>query len=171
MLLSLLSLPSSRFTSNTYTTGATASNILALTIAREYITIFIKEKQGFPNYSVAESGMGGIEIDIFSAGAHNSISKSAAILGIGRSNVHEILRKEDELEMCAFDLIELEKRLKMNVELGRGSIVISSFGEVNTGGFTPDTIELRRLCDGYNAWFHIDAGSYFFLFFLVDFNF
>lgn len=171
MLLSLLSLPSSRFTCNTYTTGATASNILALSIAREYITIAIKASQGLLNYSVAESGMGGIEIDIFCAGAHSSIAKSAAILGIGRCNVHEVLQEVDENEMCAFDLVELERRLKENVEKGRGSIIISSFGEVNTGGFTPNTKELRKLSDDYNAWFHIDAGQsllshqFFFFFF------
>lgn len=159
MLLDLLSLSRTKFTSNTFTTGATASNILGLSLAREYVVnkVLSHTSPSEVPWSVAEDGMTGISIDVFCAGAHTSIAKAASFVGIGRSNTHELSILSDD-QMCAFDLVELERRLKENVGK-RGSVVVSSFGEVNTGGFTPNTKEIRRLCDQYDAWLHIDAGT------------
>lgn len=126
MLLSLLSLPPSRFTSNTFTTGATASNVLGLSLGREHTIASVYRRQGKPDWSVAEDGFGGVEVDVFGARAHLSLAKAASIVGIGRRNVHEVLKAG---ELAAFDLEELEKRLKENVGK-RGSIVVTSFGEV-----------------------------------------
>lgn len=163
MLLELLSLSPTRFSSNTFTTGATASNLLGLTLGREYTVSKVKERNGFTAWSVSENGFGGIEVDVFCAGAHASVAKAASIAGIGRANTSEILSSNLE-EPCAFDLEVLEKRLLENVGK-RGSIVVSSFGEVNTGGFTPNSAELRKLCDQYDAWLHCDAGEFHAVFF------
>lgn len=141
--------------------GATASNILAISIAREYLISSIQRvKHNIPNYSVSDSGTANISISIFTAGAHSSIAKSASILGIGKNNVEEITTQSED-EMCEFDLVELERRMKSNWENGVGSIVVSSFGEVNTGGFTSNTKKLRDLCDEFGGWLHIDAGKWF----------
>lgn len=164
MLLDLLSLSPDRFTSNTFTTGATTSNLLGLTLGREFTLARIQRRRGVPSpsglpeWSVGEDGFGGIEVDVFTAGAHASIAKTASLCGIGRRNVHELVDL-DPAQPCAFNLAVLEERLKDNVVKGRGSIVVTSFGEVNSGGFTPFTAKIRQLCDENSAWLHIDAGE------------
>jgi len=50
--------------------------------------------------------------------------------------------------------------MKSNKAQGKGSIVVVGFGEVNTGGFTPQVPALRALCDSYDGWLHIDGGMF-----------
>ncbi|GAA6009859.1 hypothetical protein JCM10207_002136 [Rhodosporidiobolus poonsookiae] len=157
--LSLLSLSPTVFTHNTFTTGATASNILGLSLGRDWTVARIKHEQGFPDWSVPEDGFGGVEVDVFVADAHASVRKAAALAGIGRRNVINLgdVEKEANSLLVCFDLDKLEQRLSENMQKSRASIVASSFGEVNTGGINSDTPRLRELCDKYNAWLHIDA--------------
>ncbi|KAL8287638.1 hypothetical protein RQP46_003496 [Phenoliferia psychrophenolica] len=162
MLLSLLSLPPKLFTANTFTTGATASNLLGLVLGREHSIARVQRHRGVASpsglseWSVAEDGFGGIDVDVFHAGAHASVTKTASLAGIGRRNVHDLTDLEDASQPCAFNLEQLEERLKANVGK-RGSVVVSSFGEVNSGGITPFSERIRELCDQYNAWLHCDA--------------
>ncbi|GAA5964832.1 hypothetical protein JCM21900_001460 [Sporobolomyces salmonicolor] len=158
-LLSLLSLSPSAFTQNTITTGATASNLLGLSLGRDYSISAVKYRQGVASWSVPEQGFGGVGVDVFIADAHASVKKAAALCGIGRASVVELgdEAKERQGMIGCFDLEELERRLKANWELGRGSIVATSFGEVNTGAINSDTPQLRALCDKYSAWLHVDA--------------
>ncbi|KAK4330870.1 Pyridoxal phosphate-dependent transferase [Rhodotorula toruloides] len=153
-LLQLLSLPSSAFTQNTLTTGATASNVLGLALGRDFSIASIKSAQGHPGWSVSEDGMGGVEVDVFVVDAHASVRKAAALTGLGRKSVVECGR---EGESGLFDLGVLEERLRRNWEVGRGSIVSVSFGEVNTGYISPQTPSLRTLCNTYHTWLHLDA--------------
>ncbi|GAA5873163.1 hypothetical protein JCM1840_005589 [Sporobolomyces johnsonii] len=158
-LLSLLSLPPSIFTQNIITTGATASNLLGLSLGRDYTISAVKYRQGVESWSVPEQGFGGVGVDVFIADAHASVKKAAALCGIGRANVIELgdEAKERQSMIGCFDLEALERRLRENWEEGRGSIVATSFGEVNTGAINSDTPQLRSLCDKYYAWLHIDA--------------
>ncbi|GAA6061491.1 hypothetical protein JCM10212_000195 [Sporobolomyces blumeae] len=153
-LLSLLSLPRSMFTQNTLTTGATASNVLGLGLGRDFVVSRLKSLQGFDHWSVPEDGFGGIDVDVFVADAHASVKKATAIVGIGRSNVVELAHPT---HAAHFDLEELERRLSENERIGKGSIVCTSFGEVNTGIIASDTPAVRLLCDRYSAWLHCDA--------------
>lgn len=166
LVLDLLSIPRSTYPSKTITTGATSSNILGLALGRQAVISRIKsasssssfntspsssthhsssdQKNRETAHSVAEDGFGGIEIDIFCAGAHASIRKAASIVGIGRSRVVELIKKsgsssseiienDDEgRDVVAFDLFELEKRMKLARDEGRGVIVCPAYGEVNT---------------------------------------
>lgn len=92
-------------------------------------------------YSVADHGFGGVEIDIFCAGAHASIKKAASIVGIGRSRVIEVLGDaksegyEEGRDLVGFDLEMLEKKLGEARKAGRGVIVCPAYGEVNTVSF------------------------------------
>ena len=126
--------------------------------------------------------MGGVEVDIFVADAHASVRKAAALAGLGRRSVVQVgdAAAEREGRLVSMDLVELERRLRENEERGRGSIVVTSFGEVNTGcvplsldprlvpadarppshprsAINADTPAVRALCDRYGAWLHIDA--------------
>lgn len=131
-LLSLLSLPADVFTHNTFTTGATASNILALATARDAVVARVQARRGHASWSVPEQGTAGVLVDVFVALAHASVAKSVSIVGIGRANVHD-LADYDSAMPCDFRLDELERRLRSNQVNARGSVVVLSAGEVNTG--------------------------------------
>jgi len=56
------------------------------------------------------------------------------------------------------DLLELEMHLSSSSDTAKTGFIISpSFGEVNTGQFTPHMRTIRDLCDKYRAWIHVDA--------------
>ena len=130
----------------TITTGATASNILGLACAREKVIANVTKD------SVSESGRG--NASVFCAGGHSSVSKACSILGIGRRHCFDLTSPDHP---SAFNVQELEKHLSLNKIVRDGSIIVATFGEVNTGTFTPQISEISRLCKLYKAWLHIDA--------------
>lgn len=170
MLCELLSLPVEDFT-GTITTGATASNILGLACGREVVLKEAMRRRGHPNWSLAEEGWGEDEeeevvvarVDVFCAYPHASVKKAAAILGIGRSRIRDLSTKpasnshDDSMAVLDLDLELLETRLRQNHQAKRGSMVLLTMGEVNTGALTAQTPAVRKLCDQYGAWLHIDA--------------
>ena len=117
-------------------------------------------------YSYAQDGppqipnLTGPPIVILSLHPHFSIAKAAALVGLGSGPriIHSLPpQRDDEL---AFDLEVLESRLKEEKEAGRGVIVCYGLGEVNTGSFGRGLDDVARLCRGYGAWLHVDAGKY-----------
>jgi len=129
----------------TITTGATAGNILGIACAREEVIYKLLGKRP----SLTGEG----RVRVLCAGAHSSISKACSILGVGRDNIRSPSCSE---HAASFSITCLEKELKSKRE-NFGSIVIATFGEVNTGGFTRDIEQVSVLCERYNAWLHIDA--------------
>ena len=99
-------------------------------------------------------GVRGRNIWVLSAGAHSSVSKACSIVGIGREFLKDMT---SSLHASAFDLLQLEMTLRDDVSDNGGAIVVATFGEVNSGAFTPNIAEISRLCKQYNAWLHIDA--------------
>ncbi len=148
--------------SGTFTTGATASNVLGLALGREsVINAAVKSRGG--GKTVGEDGLlkacraAGIEdINIYTTKAHSSLGKAASLVGIGRGNVRDV---GTGIEGLSFDFRKLEMGLKQDRQ---AAIVAVSCGEVNTGSFATDgrpTIgRLRALCDKYHAWLHVDGG-------------
>jgi glutamate/tyrosine decarboxylase-like PLP-dependent enzyme len=143
MLCDLLSLDGY---DGTITTGATGGNILGIACARESV-IF-----GLTGERVSLTGRGSVKV--LSAGGHSSISKACSILGVGRNNVIDLT---SEIHPASFDFSQLEQYLQVNERNSVGSIVIATFGEVNTGTFTSDVSSIHNLCKRYKAWLHIDA--------------
>ncbi|KAF5092371.1 hypothetical protein D0Z03_002897 [Geotrichum reessii] len=144
------------------TTGATASNILALAVGREYVLAQHIAVHARPDLPVAPLTS---EIGLFQAMklanleslqvlhclSHSSISKACAVLGLGSKAAVSVSNAN---KPWCFDLAKLEKQLALpNV----GSIVVVSFGEVNTGRYTRNITKIRALCDKYHAWLHIDG--------------
>lgn len=156
-VLEMLKVPPEQFAGRSVTTGATASNILALAVGREHAVKKAKQRRdGISGWSVAEQGHGHVDLKVYSAGAHASTIKAAAVNGLGRSNVVEITQGVED-EPCAFDLSKLETVLRQNHEEGIAAIVCASIGEVNTSGLTPEIPQIRQLCDKYEAFLHVDA--------------
>ncbi|CUA77030.1 hypothetical protein RSOLAG22IIIB_06466 [Rhizoctonia solani] len=154
MILDLFDLPRDRFTARTLTTGATASNILAMASGRDYA---VRTATGNQEHSVAEDGFAGITVQVLCDRPHASTVKAAGLVGIGRSNVLDIGSPDGK----GIDLKILEAKLSeyaTSFERDRKvAFVVLSFGEVNTGEFSPNVVAVRALCDKYNVWLHIDA--------------
>jgi glutamate/tyrosine decarboxylase-like PLP-dependent enzyme len=144
MLCELLSL--SNDFDGTITTGATGGNILGIACGRESVLFKLTQE------SVSMTGGG--KVQVLCAGGHSSISKACAILGIGRMNCMDLTAADTS---ASFDLTKLECTMQRNNAAGIGSIVVATFGEVNTGSFTNDMESIHSLCHRYSAWLHIDA--------------
>ncbi|OJJ85857.1 pyridoxal phosphate-dependent decarboxylase family protein [Aspergillus glaucus CBS 516.65] len=162
LLVDLLRLDRQSWHNGTFTTGATASNILGLGCGREFILRAAAGRKGISVASVGEYGLfevmqaaGLSKVQVLSTLPHSSLAKAAAVLGIGRANVKNVPREDDSLR---FDMTQLEAELARPDKV---SIFSVSCGEVNTGRFATNGIEdmrqLRRLCDTYGAWLHVDG--------------
>ncbi|KAL4921541.1 pyridoxal phosphate-dependent transferase, partial [Aspergillus aurantiobrunneus] len=147
----------------TFTTGATASNILGLACGREYVLRTALGRKGLTTIkSVGESGLfeaiqaaGLAGLQILSTMPHSSLVKSAGVLGIGRANVKDVSLDNSPLRFN-LDLVESELRTS-----NKATIIAVSCGEVNTGQFATGGLnemqQLRELCDQYGAWLHVDG--------------
>ncbi|KAF1923637.1 pyridoxal-dependent decarboxylase [Didymella exigua CBS 183.55] len=162
LLCSLLEFTPSQWPHRTFTTGATASNIVGLACGREYIIAEASAHRTDAGVSVGEHGimhamrLAGIDnIQILTTVPHSSLSKAASILGMGRSCVKTIARTDAPHK---FDMDLLKKHL---AQPGAASIVAISASEVNTGLFATSSLQemqaLRRLCDMHGAWIHVDG--------------
>lgn len=154
------------FSGRTFTTGATASNVLGLACGRESI-IAQRLPKGSP--SVGELGLlnacaeaGVKRIQVLTSAGHSSLSKAASIVGIGRANVREMPCDKDRPWLL--DLRAVEAELKAGKENGTAFIIAISLGEVNTGRYAVDEWReikhLSELSKLYGSWFHVDGGTY-----------
>jgi glutamate/tyrosine decarboxylase-like PLP-dependent enzyme len=128
-----------------FTTGATISNFVGLSLARQWAG----EKLGV---DVSESGLSDFsKVKIISGTAHASIFKSLSMLGLGRKSLTKIPTLPDRE---AVDLNLLEDFLKAHPE--NPIILIANAGTVNTVDFD-DLSAITRLKAKYNFWLHVDA--------------
>jgi glutamate/tyrosine decarboxylase-like PLP-dependent enzyme len=143
--LELLRLSPDVWQGRTITTGATAANVLGLSLGREHVVVRLKARAGVPDYSVADQGCD-VPLRIYTAGAHASILKAASILGLGRHNVIELVDERRRDSLVSFDLVALEAALEDCQQKGRGAILVASIGEVNSGSSTANIPQIRALC-------------------------
>ncbi|KAF2025560.1 PLP-dependent transferase [Setomelanomma holmii] len=162
LLCELLDFKPESWPHRTFTTGATASNVLGLACGREYVIAEASAHRTDAENSVGEYGIveamyrAGIDkIQILTTVPHSSLSKAASILGLGRASVKTIGREDAPHK---FDMKVLRSLLE---QPSSASIVAVSASEVNTGLFATsgleDMQELRSLCDMYGAWIHVDG--------------
>ncbi len=125
------------------TGGGSSANVMGLAMARE-------AKAPANENGIVEKG-----VIYASEEVHMSIPKSAALLGIGRSNLR-LIPVDSDFRM---NVDALEARIREDKSAGRIPIcVVASAGTVNTGAIDP----LRRIAEiahQYGAWFHVD-GAY-----------
>lgn len=145
----------------TFTTGATASNILGLACGREMVL----QKRLSEGQSVGDLGLlaacmaaGVKKIQVLTSAAHSSLSKAASVVGLGRASVKQLPRSQDQ--PWRLDLDAVEQALKAD---GVATIIAVSAGDVNAGGFAVDGLQewkrLRQLADSHGAWIHVDGGK------------
>ncbi|KEZ40839.1 Uncharacterized protein SAPIO_CDS7996 [Scedosporium apiospermum] len=160
MIISLLRLGDAEaWKGRTFTTGATASNVLGLACGREAL---LAKRLG-SGESTGELGLlgaclkaGVTEVQVLTSGGHSSLSKAASIVGLGRRSVKELRAGEDV--PWRLDLVAFERELQ---KTGTLSIISISAGEVNTGRYGVNGVEemrrVRELADKYGAWIHVDG--------------
>jgi len=162
LLCNLLDLTPHHWPHRTFTTGATASNMLGLACGREYVIDEASAHRTDAEVSVGEVGIAeamchaGIDkIQILTTAPHSSLSKAASVLGLGRACVKSVGLSD---AAHRFDMGKLKTLL---VQPGSASIVVISASEVNTGLFATNGLsemkEIRQLCDMYGAWIHVDG--------------
>ena len=125
------------------TGGGSPANLMALAIARE------------AKMPANEAGVKAQGVFYASQEAHMSISKSVALLGVGRKNLRLIATDEK------FRLLptELEKAIGEDKATGRIPIaVVASAGTVNTGAIDP-LPEIAAIARRHGLWMHVD-GAY-----------
>lgn len=163
LLCELLNLDPAEWGHRTFTTGATASNILGLACAREHVIREAAVAAGAEDDSVGEVGLveamnrAGIKkVQVLTTVPHSSLSKAASIAGLGRASV-KLVGLEGQSHR--FDTARVKTLMETP---GVATIVAISAAEVNTGFFATSGLDemksLRRLCDTYGAWIHVDAG-------------
>ncbi|KAK0384985.1 hypothetical protein NLU13_7463 [Sarocladium strictum] len=160
MLAGVLRLEEGDWRGRTFTTGATASNVLGLACGRETIIgRRIPDGEG----TVGDLGLlracrlAGIDdVQVLTSAGHSSLSKASSIVGLGRGSVIQLPLSSEE--PWKLDLNAVEEHLQRP---GVASIIAVSIGEVNTGRFAVQGLEdmqrLRALADKYGAWIHIDG--------------
>ena len=166
MLLELLDFSPLDWKGRTFTTGATASNVLGLACGREYIlSTALRKTSEVEEVKEAVGELGLLEackragiacLQVLTTMEHSSLRKAASVVGIGRACVRDVSCAEDSI---SFDMLTLETMLQND---HTKSIVVISCGEVNSGAYATysnqEVCKIRQLCDKYDAWLHVDGG-------------
>ncbi len=121
-----------------FVSGGSMANLAALAAARQ----------------TKEHSLGRLRIYASSA-THFSISKAAALLGIGRENVQHVA-VDERFKMRTDDLVA-----RINADLEEGYVpfcVVANAGTVDTGAVDP-LHEIREVANRFKLWMHVD-GSY-----------
>lgn len=161
MICDLVDFAEDPWSHRTFTTGATASNVLGLACGREFVVREAARRGGIGVASVGQDGLvvamresGLDEIQILTTVPHSSLGKAASIVGLGRSCIKELGLYQAKHH---FDFAALEAAL---ANARTASIIVVSCAEVNTGFFATsgeDMRKVRSLADKHGAWIHIDA--------------
>jgi aromatic-L-amino-acid decarboxylase len=124
---------------------ASASTLAALLTAREKVTGFRVNEEGF---SVTD------KLRVYcSTETHSSIEKAVKIGGIGRKNLVKVTVDENFAMQSSSLLDAIEADLKAGFQ---PLCVIASIG--TTGSTAVDPIkEIGEICQEYNVWMHVDA--------------
>ncbi|KAF4677253.1 Glutamate decarboxylase 2 [Perkinsus chesapeaki] len=129
--------------------GGSMSNLYALQTARYYKFPEVKTRGIF--------AIGGEPVAYCSAGAHYSYMKAAHVVGIGSDNMVEI--PMDSRGRMRADL--LESQVAQDIAHGKkpffvGATAGTTVWGTEAGAFD-DLIALRRVCDKFGLWLHVDG--------------
>lgn len=127
-----------------FTTGATAANFLAAMTARQ----FAGHQQGI---NVAEEGVYGLDIKVFSTTPHASMVKSLGMAGLGRKRYQQVTSVDGTEAMDTQALAQALARCS-----SKGKVVVASAATV-TGTDFDDLLTIGKLCEQHQAWLHVDA--------------
>ena len=126
------------------TSGCSASNLIALSVARN-------ARAGF---DVRGEGLAGRRLTVYcSAEAHSSLTKAVELLGMGTSS----LRRVPTDDLLRIDIAALVEMVARDREDGMLPIcVVGVAGTTNTGSID-DLPALADFCAREGLWFHVDG--------------
>ncbi|QJB39042.1 aspartate aminotransferase family protein [Chitinophaga oryzae] len=128
-----------------FVTGATMANLTGLALGRQWLG----QQRGI---DIGKQGIAGLQdLQVVSCVPHSSITKSMAVLGLGRDNVVKIpaLPGRESVDIEAL-------RIYLESRKGQPVIYVASAGTVNTVDFD-DIAAIVELKKQYAFWLHIDA--------------
>jgi aromatic-L-amino-acid decarboxylase len=126
------------------TSGCSASNLIALAVARN-------AKAGF---DVRGEGLAGRRLTIYcSAEAHSSLTKAVELLGMGTRSLRRV-PTDDLLRIDLSALVEMVGRDREDGLLP--ACVVGVAGTTNTGSID-DLPALADFCEHEGLWFHVDG--------------
>ncbi|MDP5081037.1 MAG: aminotransferase class V-fold PLP-dependent enzyme [Winogradskyella sp.] len=124
--------------------GGSMSNMMALIMARDY-----------KNESIRNRGLSKSMTLYTSRASHYSISKNAALTGIGRAQVRYV-DTNDNGEML---VDHLDALIQKDIEKGHEPFFVNATaGTTVLGAFDP-LVSLSKVCKKYKLWLHVD-GAY-----------
>lgn len=144
LLLDLFDLPADRF-DGSFTSGATASNIVGLSVGRAWCA----EQRGIDVVADGAAALG--ETVVFAGTPHATLIKAMGIIGIGRNRWREVPCLEGTE---ALDPLALDEALAASDAPNK--IVAASAGTVTATDFD-DLTAIADLCERHGAWLHVDA--------------
>ncbi len=149
LIKDLFDLPRNTF-DGVFTTGATASNLVCMVVARQW-----GGKQ--LGQDIAREGLRSLDrFEIFATTPHASLLKIMGILGFGQNHWTKVrgLPDANGAEGEVMNLEDLNTKLKASQ--AQVKLVVSSAGTVTTTAFD-DLEAIAEICHFYNAWHHIDG--------------
>ncbi|NLE22801.1 MAG: aminotransferase class V-fold PLP-dependent enzyme [Actinobacteria bacterium] len=131
------------------TSGCSASNLIALAVARNARAGFDVRGQG-----LAADDAGAARLTVYcSTEAHSSLTKAVELLGMGTTS----LRRVPADDLMRIDLDALAELVAADRAVGlRPVCVVGVAGTTNTGSIDP-LPELADFCVAQDLWFHVDG--------------
>lgn len=122
---------------------ASSATLCALLAAREQVTGFVSNQQGYSGGLAAYA----------SVQAHSSVEKAVKIAGLGQANLRLI--EVDETFAMRPDI--LQKRITEDREAGlTPCFVCATIGTTSSNGIDP-VPEIGKICRAEKIWLHVDA--------------
>ncbi len=133
---------------------ASTATLCALVCARERLTGFAINTQGFTSEGDDGPGQAGGALRIYtSRESHSSVEKGAMIAGFGGRNVVKV----DVDGRYAMDPADLRRRIQADVEAGlRPCCVVATAGTTSSTAMDP-LGAIAEIAQDHGVWFHIDA--------------
>ena len=134
----------SKNSDGTLAPGGSMSNMMALIMARDH-----------KNESIRANGLSKSMTLYTSAASHYSISKNAALTGIGRNQVRQV-NTNSKGEMLSE---HLEQLIRNDLSEGYVPFFVNATAGTTVLGAFDDIESISKVCKKYNLWLHVD-GAY-----------
>ncbi|MBC2844543.1 pyridoxal phosphate-dependent decarboxylase family protein [Winogradskyella flava] len=128
----------------TFAPGGSMSNMMAIIMARDA-----------KNELIRSAGLSTKMTLYTSAESHYSISKNAALTGIGKQQVREV-KTNEKGEMLAE---HLEQLIQKDIEDGYQPFFVNATAGTTVLGAFDDIEAISKVCEKHNLWLHVD-GAY-----------
>lgn len=140
-----------------FTSGGTQSNLMGVLLARDWcIAKNYTDEDGKP-WSVQRNGIPSDAMQkvkvICSENAHFSVQKNMAMMGMGFASVVTVpVNDNAQMDTKALEDIMTDLQDKGNIV----ACVVATAGTTDAGAID-DIKAIRKLCDRFGAWLHVDA--------------